>query len=209
MKAFNLKWALILLIVPLISTLQAKTNLEIQYKYEYLKSFAVKLQGLQQATHNIDIKDANGQTLIHETISQQAQFGRMYNLENLPEGKYTVTIENDELVIIQPIVINRRFLSIYESKRKEILKPTILVVDDFIAVNMLHFEKEAISLTVKDQQGQVLYTHQFKSFGSLNKQLNISNLPLGVYSLEIATNTYTVTKNFTRNPQQILLASGF
>ena len=209
MKAFSLKWALILLIVLLITPLQAKTSLQIQYKYEYLKSFALKLKGLQQTTHYIDIKDANGQTLIHEAVSQQAQFGRMYNLENLPEGTYTVLIENDRKVIMQPIEIQRRFLSIYDSEQKEILKPAILIANDFITINMLHFEKEAIIFNLKDHQEQVLYTDNFKSYGSLNKQLNISNLPQGTYELIIQTNTYSVIKKFTRKTRQALLASEF
>lgn len=209
MKAFNIKWAMILLVALFTNQLQAETNLQIKYKYEYLKAFAVTLQSLENQTHSIQLKDANGITLITEKIVQQAEFGRMYNLENLPEGNYNLVVENDQRVLIQSISIHRRFLTIDKAARKEILKPAILVENNFIAINMLHFEKEVISITLKNRKGQVVYRDSFKSYGSLNKQLNISDLPKGNYSFVIQTNAYEVTKNFTKGLQPVLLAGEF
>ncbi len=209
MKAFNIWWAMILCLATFTNQLQAETNLQITYKYEYLKAFALTLQNLENQTHSIHLKDANGIILIAEKVVQQAQFGRMYNLENLPAGNYELIIENDEKVMIQPILIQRRFLTIDKVELKEILKPAILVKTDLIAVNMLHFEKEAISLTLKNKQGKIIYTDSFKRYGGFNKQLNISDLPKGDYLFAIQTNRYEVTRHFTKGLQPILLAGEF
>lgn len=209
MKAFNIWWAIILGLAIFTNQLQADTNLQITYKYEYLKAFAVNLQGLENQSHSIQLKDEHGTILIEEKVAQQAEFGRMYNLENLPEGNYKLVVENDRKLTIQPVIIHRRFLTIDKSVQKEILKPAIIVKSDFIAINMLHFEKEAIFITVENQNGEVVFTDSFKSYGSLNKQLNIRNLPKGNYSFIIQTNAYEVTKDFTKGLQPILLAGKF
>ena len=209
MKAFNSWWAIILLIALFTNQLQAETSLQIKYKYEYLKAFALTLENVENQTNLIQLKDANGITLIAEEVAQQAAFGRMYNLENLPEGNYNLVVENDQKVLIQPIIINRRFLTIDKATQKEILKPAILVETDFIAINMLHFEKGAISITLKNKKGEVVFSNSFKPYGSLNKQLNIRNLPEGNYSFAIQTNAYRVTKDFTKGLQPVLLAGEF
>ena len=209
MKAFNTLWGIVLLIALFTNQLQAETNLEITYKYEYLKAFALRLENVQNQTNSIQLKDANGITLITEKVVGQAEFGRMYNLENLPEGNYNLVVENDQKVLIQPIIINRRFLTIDKAARKKILKPTIMVKSDLIAINMLHFEKEAISITLENQEGEVVFSNSFKSYGSLNKQLNIRNLPEGNYSFVIRTNAYRVTKDIIKGLQPVLLAGEF
>ncbi len=209
MKAFNIWWAIILCLTTFTNQLQAETNLQITYKYEYLKAFSVKLENLQNQIHSIQLKDANGITLIEETVVNQVAFGRMYNLENLPEGSYNLVVENDRKLTIQPVIIHRRFLTIDKAVQKEIFKPAIIVKSDLIAINMLHFEKEAISITLEDQDGAVVFSDSFKSYGSLNKQLNISNLPEGNYSFVIRTNTYEVAKDIMKGFQRVLLAGEF
>jgi len=174
MKAFNNWWVVILLLVTFTKSLQAEINLQISYRYEYLKAFALTLENLQNQRHTIRLEDANGVPLIQEEVSQKVQFGRMYNLEELPEGKYNFVVENEWKVISQPIVVNRRFLSIYPTEQKEILKPAIKIEPDVIAINMLHFEKEAILISIETEQEESVYSNAFKPFGSLNKQLNIS-----------------------------------
>jgi len=209
MKAFNRWWAIILLAAILNQPLLAETNLKITYKYEYLKAFALTLENLAHQAHKIYLKDEEGIILIQEEVDQQKQFGRMYNLEELPEGKYTLFVENKEKIIMQSVVVNRRFLSIYPKEQKEILKPAIKVATDIIAINMLHFEKEAILITLATEQGQIVYSHSFKNFGSFNKQLNISRLPEGQYSLEVQTNIYAVKKDFIKNELPVLMAGKF
>lgn len=205
MKALNIWIALLLCFTFTTNQLFADTHLQLQYKYEYLKAFAVTMQNLEHNTHSIELKDMNGVVLIQEKINQQTEFGRMYNLEELPEGTYRLVVENEQQIIIQPITINRRFLTINRMEQKEIIKPAIKVTMDVIAINMLHFEKEAISFFIKNDQGETIYTDSFNIFGSLNKQLNISRLARGGYDLLVQTNAYTVTKHFNNENRSALL----
>lgn len=206
MKAFNIWWSIILCLVTFTNQLQAETNLQITYKYEYLKAFALTLQNLQNQTHSIRLIDANGVILIAEEVVAQTQFGRMYNLENLPGGNYELVVENDQEVVIQPLIIHRRFLTIDKAELKETLKPAIKVENDLIAINMLHFEKEAILITLETEEGQTVYSHSFRPNGSLNKQLNIRKLSAGQYSLTIQTARYEVKKRFIKGGVPVLIA---
>lgn len=209
MKAFNLKIAILIGLFVIANQLQAKTSLQIIYKLEYLKAFTLKLNKLQQKIHTIQIKDANGICLIQEVTNSKDSFGRMYNLEELPEGDYELMVENDQVLFVQPIRITHRFLTIKLAEQKEILKPSILVKEDYLTINMLHFEKEAISFTVKNEAKEIIYTHSFKTYGSLNKQLNVSKLPKGNYSLDIRTKNYGVSKTFSRRSTNTLLVHKF
>lgn len=188
---------------------QASIQLTFEYKYEYTMSFMLKMEGLQNESHYIRIEDKDGMILLNEKSEDQDKFQRMYNLENLPLGEYTVIIENEHQLILQPILMNGRFLKIDNTEQKEVYKPALTLKKNALVINMLHFEKSPIHLTLKDKSDAVIYSNAFKTYGSLNKQLNITQLPDAEYLLEIATENYTVTKNINATQQVIYAATEF
>ena len=194
MKA-TFKVLCLLFCLTLTVHLNAATQLTFEYKYEYVRSFALKMDGLQNETHHIRIIDENGIVLFSEESENQEVFQRMYNLEKLSAGKYKVIVENEQKIIIQPIITNGRFLKIETSAQKEILKPAIDVEEAVILINALHFEEKPIVLTLKDKFNKVIYRKGFRVYGSLNKRLNLAQLPQTEYVFEIVTENYTVTKN--------------
>lgn len=187
----------------------AATKLNIKYKYEYTKSFALSLEEMENQVHTIQIKDQNDFVFLSEKVEGQIIFGKMYNLENLPKGKYIVIVENNEKIITQEIWANERFLSIEDQNRREVLKPKISVADTYVDINMLYFEKDKIVILLKDAEGNILYNDYFKAFGSLNKRLNINDLPKGNYQIDIQTNVFNVTKNFEVGKEKMLFAGSF
>jgi len=189
--------------------LHAATQLTFEYKYEYTRSFALKMDGLQNKTHYIKIVDENGTILFSEKSEDQEVFQRMYNLEHLIAGQYRVIIENEKKIIIQPILTNGRFLKIKTAEQKEIYKPSLALKEAALVINMLHFEKGAIQLTLTDKSNAVIYSDEFRTYGSLNKQLNIARLPAEEYQLEIVTANYIVTKNIDTNHQVIHTVAEF
>lgn len=191
------------------SQLQAASQLTFKYKYEYTMSFMLKMEGLQNELHYIRIKDENGTILFNEKSAGQDEFQRMYNLENLPAGTYEVIIENEHKLVIQPILMNGRFLKIETTAQKEIYKPAIKLKERVILINMLHFEKSPIVLTLKDKFNNLIYRNEFEPYGSLNKQLNIAKLPAAKYILEVATENYTITKNIDATLQLIVSVEAF
>lgn len=187
----------------------AASQLTFEYKYEYTRSFALKMDGLQNETHYIRIIDENGTILFSEKSEDQNEFQRMYNLEHLTAGKYQVVIENEQKLVIQPVLTNGRFLKIETTAQKEIYKPVLTLKEAALVINMLHFEKGAIQLTLKDKSNEVVYSDELKTYGSLNKQLNIARLPAEEYELEIATSNYVMTKNIDTNHQVIYTTTEF
>ena len=185
------------------------TEHTLKYKYEYTKSFALSLEEMQNQTHTIQIKDQNDFVFLDEKVEGASNFGKMYNLENLPKGKYFLVIENDEKIITQLIWANERFLSIEAKNQLEVLKPTIEVAATYLDINMLYFQKDKIAILLKDAAGNVLYNDQFKTFGSLNKRFNINNLPKGNYQIAIQTNAFNVKKDFEVGKEKMLFAGGF
>jgi len=144
MKA-TFKVLCLLFCLTLTIHLNAATQLTFEYKYEYVRSFALKMDGLQNETHHIRIIDENGIVLFSEESENQEVFQRMYNLEKLSAGKYKVIVENEQKIIIQPII--------------------------------------------------TIYRKGFRVYGSLNKRLNLAQLPQKEYVFEIVTENYTVIKN--------------
>lgn len=208
-----MKTALKIMVVFLFSTytnqLAAASQLTFEYKYEYTMSFMLKMEGLQNEQHYIRIKDENGTVLFNEKSANQNKFHRMYNLKNLPSGTYTVIVENEHKIVIQPILMNGRFLKIETTAQKEVYKPTLTLKASTVVINMLHFEKSPILLTLKDKYHEVVYCDEFKAYGSLNKRLNMAKLPAENYLLEITTENYTVVKNINAAQQKIKTIKAF
>jgi len=189
--------------------LEASSQLTFEYKYEYTMSFMLKMKGLQKEPHYIRIKDENGSILFYEKSKDQDEFQRMYNLENLPAGAYTVVIENEHKLIFQPILMNGRFLKIDTGLQKEVYKPSLALKETALVINMLHFEKSPIVVSLIDKSNSVIYRDEFKTYGSLNKQLNIAQLTEAEYQLEIATENYLVIKHIDATNHIINSASEF
>jgi len=185
------------------------TELTLKYKYEYTKSFALGLKEMQNQAHTIKIKDQNDFVFFSEKVEGQTSFSKMYNLENLPKGKYFLVVENNEKIITQLIWANERFLSIDNQNQSIILKPTIAVAETFVDINMLYFQKDKVAILLKDAEGNVIYNDHFKTCGSLNKRFNINDLPKGNYQIAIQTNLFSVSEHFEVGKEKMLFAGSF
>ncbi|MEM6317810.1 MAG: hypothetical protein AAF960_09070 [Bacteroidota bacterium] len=198
MKAF-IKISLIFLLA-LMNYQSYAFEVDIEYKIEYRKAFRMQLEELDGQKIYIQIKDMVGTILIEESLERQTFFGRMYNLENLPLGKYVIIVENEQQVFSQNVEIGERFLLLNSEDQKLILKPSIIKRPDYLDVNLLYFEKDDITFTLKNQYNDIVYQDAFRAVGSLNKRLDIQALPSGQYEFEVNTHHYIATKKFRIKP---------
>lgn len=187
----------------------AATELTLTYKYEYTTAFALKLTDLQNELHTVQIKDKNNFVIWTDRVQGKTTFGKFYNLENLPQGEYFLVVESPEKIILQPILANGRFLKIDTNLQEEIFKPVVVCKADYLDVNMLYFEKDKIQFQIRNKKGELFYDTSFHAFGSVNKRLNIHDLPKGKYQLTIRTNVFQVSEKFEVGQEKMLFAGSF
>lgn len=100
--------------------------------------FKVMYQGDERSTVKISIKNAQGELIFKELIKNTDGFARPYNFSALPQGSYSVTVDNGV------------------SARTEIISHEEVISKKTVKINSVDTEKNKIALTVySSQKGEV------------------------------------------------------
>ena len=161
------------------------------------QSFSLRLKDMNNEPHHIKLIDQEGYVLLNESIEDQDEYVKLFNLKNLPTGNYRLAIESDYKLILQDINVLRQQLTVDFTSKREFYKPTIRYVTPHLDLNMIYFEDDIISLIIRDENNQIAFKETIQKKGSINKRFDISILSTGTYFVEIKTEQYTTEQEFS------------
>lgn len=139
-----------------------------------------------KADAEVSITDISGYQLISETI-EKGGFGKLYNLELLPEGTYTVSVQTGLKEVEQPITINKSDIDIHVNQRREFLLPFVKLDQKIVNVMMLNKRLTDVTVMIKDQNGELLFTEDLGNVVKVEKRYNLAALDKGTYQVIIET----------------------
>ena len=180
-------------------SLDASVEPTVSIRCQKGQSFSLHLKGMKNEAYNIKLSDESGFVLINESVEDQDDYLKFFNLKKLPAGSYIIRIESERKISLQTISINNRKLSIKTSAKKEIYKPTVKFENPYLDLNMIHFEDDGVAMLIKDKKGYVLHKDKIFLTGSITKRFIVSALPVGNYIVEINTNNYSFEQEFSIN----------
>ena len=151
------------------------------------KSFAIVIEKAAPATLELSLKDAKGFILASESIESGVKFAKRFNLDNLPDGNYTLHLESPTVLKVQPISIENNTLFIKKDKAKNIFKPSIQVKENHIDLTLLQLRRADTQIKLLSGNGTVLYIEDVHQFGSIQKRFNTAQLPAGNYQVVVRT----------------------
>lgn len=157
------------------------------------KSFTIDNKVWRTETVEIEIADNFGSIIYSD--EQPIKKLRKYNLENIPSGRYTITISNEIKSVVQNIEITKDGL-LLDFDAETIYAPQINIENDKIDINFLSNGKNT-AIKIYNAWNEV-YSEVNKKTLSINKRLNIENLPTGVYTVTIHNANKTYSKSFTK-----------
>lgn len=132
------------------------------------------------------ITDQAGGILITESI-EKGTFGKIYNLELLPDGLYTIGIATTMKEIEQPFRIEQEAIIINTAQKRERLLPFVRLDQKIINVSMLNSRVTDVTVKIKNDAGDVLLTENLGYVVKVEKRYNLAALDRGRYQVIIET----------------------
>lgn len=145
------------------------------------KSVVVKLGNVSKEEISVKIEDANGYTLLTETVKKNKDFIKKYNFTKLADGAYNMIITKTTIRTTQPFTINNGELKMYTADKKEENLPTLKFSNNKFDVGILLKDYSKITVNVFDIDGIMLVNDTHNNVFQLNKRYNLTNLPSGHY----------------------------
>jgi hypothetical protein len=158
------------------------------------KKFYLSLENVSSQT-SIKIFDNEGFVLIEEKANVSEPFEKIFNLENLKSGAYTLVIESDYKETVQPIMITSRGLIVDENKREEYFPAIIRQENSHVNVSLLNPTKSTVSFSIVNRQGELVFKEMLKDQLVVEKSYNLKQLAGGHYTVVVDTSKGLYTKD--------------
>jgi hypothetical protein len=149
------------------------------------KSVVVNLGNVEKETISIAIADAQGHVLTSELVKNTPNFVKRYNMSQLENGTYTLTVTKKTVRTVQPFEIKDNSLEISEIEKKEKFIPVVNFKNDKLDVNVLLGNYSNITVTILDNEGHKVSEDKNYVVLDLHKRYDLSKLPTGVYMVEV------------------------
>jgi Secretion system C-terminal sorting domain len=158
-------------------------NIEVVAVNKTLRINVAKMAG---ETVTIRIENAFLGEIFSETFTKSALI-RQYDLRQFENGEYRLIIENERTKTIQPFSVEYSRININEMERSVGQLPQIKKAKNGFDVRAYLLSKAEISVVITDNQGISVFKETNNAL-ALAKHYNLSNLPKGVYFIEIKAN---------------------
>lgn len=144
--------------------------------------FFLSLEDVDTPT-SVKILDREGFTWIEEKIAAQGQFKKVFNLESLPFGSYTLIIKSEVKETVQPIAVTKEGLVIDESQRAEYFHAHLSRKRGNLNLSLLNPTNSVVRVFVIDSQGRMLFQDAIENQQVIDKNYNLKQFPGGAHTV--------------------------
>ena len=148
-----------------------------------VKTFAVIAYGLNEGETEIAFRDQDGRILYSSTLKGGERYAKKLDLNNLPNGKYVLEVENKATFTATPLEVNAFTAIAQFDGQVSILKPLVHQKGGKLDV-ILPTEVQA-DVTIYDNNARKIATETVA--GSSLKRFDLSRLEKGDYTVMVKT----------------------
>jgi hypothetical protein len=155
------------------------------------KSVIVNLGNVQKEEITIAIEDAAGNILVTESVKNNPNFVKRYNVSKLEAGQYSITITKRTLRTVQPFTVSIEDVTMSEVEKKEKFLPYVIQNGNKLDVNVLLGNYNNITIKILDNEGRSALNDTNYVVLTLHKRYDLSKLPAGNYIAEVTAGDET------------------
>ncbi|TCC86473.1 hypothetical protein EZ428_23695 [Pedobacter frigiditerrae] len=122
---------------------------------------------------NITIYGTNDELLYDQKIHASKPSTKIYNLEEFPDGSYTVKLENETKLIEYKVTIENGKTVVSEPATIELFKPVLTKDKETIILNMENTPNGEVEVKILNEYNEELYTKVFAAKTKLVKKFNV------------------------------------
>jgi Tfp pilus assembly PilM family ATPase len=141
------------------------------------------------------LKDDQGVLLYSKELNNKEE---TLDLKNLPNGTYSLLMENDLVFEKTMIVKNTKGLSIFNDAEGTVFKPSFKKVDQMLRMSLTNPTSEKVNFTVYDANGLQVASAEGKGY-VIKKSFDFNNGKSGNYVIKTTVGTHSFSKTISMN----------
>lgn len=147
----------------------------------------------------IQLIDADRAILADEKVSLgEPRVTKVFDLANLPEGKYSFVVSTSQKETVQPLEITAKDIVILEDQRQAYLVPMIRLGDDYVDVSWVsNGQASNLSVQITSLTGNTVFADQIRNTIKVERRYNLAQLERGEYTMIVSTPNNTQYKRLT------------
>lgn len=165
-------------------------------KANFEKKISFEAKGVE-GDAKVVLQNEAGESLYTYSWTDQPELGKIFDLEQLPDGNYSLLFETDRSETLQPFSIERQRIRLSAADRVVRLVPLIKKVDQFIDVSWSNDRIGTIEVVIDDVDGATVMEEKLKDVGKLARRYDVSRLTSGSYLVKVITSEKTYYQELT------------
>lgn len=159
---------------------------------------AIRLNDASQSNVHVSLKDAQGSTIFEETVATQNITRRKYDLKHLPDGKYTLHFEYDDVIKVQQLVKHFDTVEVELNQSQTVCRPNFNIYSNYVDLSMMCTDDQKISIEIRDRDGNTIFDAEEQMDGTIQKRFNLSQLEEGAYHIYVVVDGEIFNEEFSQ-----------
>lgn len=158
------------------------------------KSIILNTSNQSKRAEVLKITDAKAKIVFTDVIEKNKQRVK-YVLNNLPNGRYDITVNGSDVVTIYQTIITDENVKIVDTR--SYYRPSIQTAKEKLLVTAAVDKKEDIHVSIYDHTNKLVFTYSMEKEKTFTQSFNLEQLPKGDYEVTIYTEHFVERSNIT------------
>ena len=145
----------------------------------------------------VKIQDVTGATVLEESVVASEQFESVFDLKQLAQGTYILTIVSEHQETVQPISITSEGVSMDENQRAAYFPASVVKKKGKLNISLMNPTKSDVQLVVMDMRGNIRFQETIKDAAVIERGYKLKQLPDGFYTVIVDNGKSVFTKNMS------------
>jgi len=160
------------------------------------QKFALTITKLKEDA-KITLRDQEGIILMTETAKAAGSaYTKVFNLGNLPQGTYIMSIRTSIKETVQPIVLDARGVTVDGSKRKQIYSPAVKSTPKHVDVSLYNGQIADVKVSILDNNSRLVFEEELENVLLVEKRYSTEKLQWGRYTMIVETPYHVYSHDF-------------
>ncbi|MBT8260886.1 MAG: hypothetical protein KJN82_06200 [Bacteroidia bacterium] len=143
--------------------------------------------------YRVVIKDNFGVVLYKETIQNEGNYVKGFDLTTLPEGDYSFELEKDFEIKVKPFKVTNNKVEFLKNENYSIFKPVITKKKGYVYISQLAFEND-VKIEILNNDS-VIHSELVENQMELRKIFDFTEAPINDYTVIVKTKDRSFINN--------------
>lgn len=145
----------------------------------------------------VKIQDLTGATVLEESVVASEQFESVFDLKQLAQGAYILTVVSEYQETVQPISITSEGVSMDENQRAAYFPASVTKKKGKLNISLMNPTKSDVQLVVMDMRGNIRFQETIENEAQIERGYKLKQLPDGFYTVIVDNGKRVFTKNMS------------